>query len=144
MKKIVAIGVFLISAISYASWWGDLNGGARAAIIGGSAIILNEAYQNSELKHQRDLDRLDTEVRRDYERQAVIENARRKYSGSGVPARLERPTANNYSGRGYYENQGYSQGYNQGYSGRGGRVVYSDGRTQIIELADGTRITLNQ
>lgn len=140
MKKIIAIGVFIISAASYASWWGSLSGGTRAAIIGGSAILLNQAYQDSEIKHQRDLDSLDTQIRRDYERQAVAENARRKYSGSGVPARLVLPNANNYSGRGYNQNQGYYQGY----SSQGGRVVFSDGRTQIIQLADGTRITLNQ
>jgi len=25
-----------------------------------------------------------------------------------------------------------------------GKIIFSDGKTQIIELADGTRITLNQ
>lgn len=140
MKRIIAIGIFLISAASYASWWGGLSGGTRAAIIGGSAILLNQAYQDSEIKHQRDLDSLDTQIRRGYERETVVENAHRKYSGSGVPARLEFPTANNYSGRGFNQNKGY----NQGYSSKGGRIVYSDGRTQVIELADGTRITLNQ
>jgi len=29
-------------------------------------------------------------------------------------------------------------------TGRSARVVYSDGRTQILEMADGTRITINQ
>lgn len=124
MKKLMAISMLIIASSSYASWWGGLSGGTRAAIIGGSAVILGQTYQNSELKHQRDLDRLDTQIRRDYETRAVAENAHRKYSGSGVPARLAVPTANNYSGQ--------------------GRVVYSDGRTQVIELADGTRITLNQ
>ena len=137
MKKIVTLGLLMISVVANASWWGDLSGGTRAAIIGGSALILNNTYQDSELKHQRDLDRLDTQIRRDYERQAVAENAHYKYSNSGVPARLERPNANNYSGRNYYDNVNRS---NQ----RSGKVVYSDGRTQVIELSDGTRITLNQ
>ena len=95
---------------------------------------MGQTYQNSELKHQRDLDRLDTQIRRDYETRAVAENAHRKYSGSGVPARLAVPTANNYSGQGFQNTNSTGQG----------RVVYSDGRTQVIELADGTRITLNQ
>lgn len=117
---------------------GDLDGGVRAAIVGGSALLLNSSYQDSELKHQRDLDRLDTQIRRDYERQAVAQNAHYKYGNSGVPARLQTATANNYSGRNNnYNNGNYS---NQ----RSGKVVYSDGRTQIIELSDGTRITLNQ
>ena len=138
MKKIVALGLLVFSIVANASWWGDLDGGVRAAIVGGSALILNNSYQDSELKHQRDLDRLDTQIRRDYERQAVAQNAHYKYGNSGVPARLQTATANNYSGRNNnYNNGNYS---NQ----RSGKVVYSDGRTQIIELSDGTRITLNQ
>ena len=138
MKKIVALGLLVFSVIANASWWGDLDGGVRAAIVGGSALLLNSSYQDSELKHQRDLDRLDTQIRRDYERQAVAQNAHYKYGNSGVPARLQTATANNYSGRNSnYNNGNYS---NQ----RSGKVVYSDGRTQIIELSDGTRITLNQ
>ena len=138
MKKIVALGLLVFSIVANASWWGDLDGGVRAAIVGGSALILNNSYQDSELKHQRDLDRLDTQIRRDYERQAVAQNAHYKYGNSGVPARLQTATANNYSGRNSnYNNGNYS---NQ----RSGKVVYSDGRTQIIELSDGTRITLNQ
>jgi hypothetical protein len=138
MKKIVALGLLVFSVVANASWWGDLDGGVRAAIVGGSALILNNSYQDSELKHQRDLDRLDTQIRRDYERQAVAQNAHYKYGNSGVPARLQTANANNYSGRNNnYNNGNYS---NQ----RSGKVVYSDGRTQIIELSDGTRITLNQ
>lgn len=138
MKKIVALGLLVFSVVANASWWGDLDGGVRAAIVGGSALILNNSYQDSELKHQRDLDRLDTQIRRDYERQAVAQNAHYKYGNSGVPARLQTANANNYSGRNNnYNNGNYS---NQ----RNGKVVYSDGRTQIIELSDGTRITLNQ
>ena len=138
MKKIVALGLLVFSVVANASWWGDLDGGVRTAIVGGSALILNNSYQDSELKHQRDLDRLDTQIRRDYERQAVAQNAHYKYGNSGVPARLQTATANNYSGRNSnYNNGNYS---NQ----RSGKVVYSDGRTQIIELSDGTRITLNQ
>lgn len=138
MKKIVAVGLLILSVVANASWWGDLDGGVRAAIVGGSALLLNSSYQDSELKHQRDLDRLDTQIRRDYERQAVAQNAHYKYGNSGVPARLQTANANNYSGRNNnYNNGNYS---NQ----RNGKVVYSDGRTQIIELSDGTRITLNQ
>ena len=137
MKKIVAVGLLILSVVANASWWGDLDGGVRAAIVGGSALLLNSSYQDSELKHQRDLDKLDTQIRRDYERQAVAQNAHYKYGNSGVPARLQTATANNYSGRNInYNNGNYS---NQ----RSGKVVYSDGRTQIIELSDGTRITLN-
>ena len=138
MKKIVAVGLLILSVVANASWWGDLDGGVRAAIVGGSALLLNSSYQDSELKHQRDLDKLDTQIRRDYERQAVAQNAHYKYGNSGVPARLQTANANNYSGRNNnYNNGNYS---NQ----RNGKVVYSDGRTQIIELSDGTRITLNQ
>ena len=137
MKKLIAISMLLITSASYASWWGHLDGGVRAAIIGGSALILNDTYQNSEIKHQRDLDKLDTQIRRDYETKAVAENAHRKYQGSGVPGRLQVPTANNYSGQGYEQNR-------NGQRNGTGKIIYSDGRTQIIELADGTRITINQ
>ena len=109
MKKIVALGLLVFSVVANASWWGDLDGGVRAAIVGGSALILNNSYQDSELKHQRDLDRLDTQIRRDYERQAVAQNAHYKYGNSGVPARLQTANANNYSGRNNnYNNGNYS------------------------------------
>lgn len=137
MKKIIVGMMLIVGSLAQASWWGNLNGGTRAAIIGGSALILNNSYQNSELKHQNDLDDLDTQIRRGYERQAVAENAHRKYSGSGVPARLKYPDANNYSGQGYEREMRRN-------SNQTGKVIFSDGKTQIIELADGTRITLNQ
>lgn len=143
MKKLIAMGLLVLSAAANASWWGDLSGGTRAAIIGGSALILNNGYQNSEIKHQRDLDKLDTQIRRDYEKQAVAQNAQYKYHNSGVPARLQTVTANNYSG-GYNNNYNNSINYNNPAPQRSGKVIYSDGRTQIIELSDGTRITLNQ
>ena len=137
MKKLIIMSMLVVGTVAQASWWGELSGGTRAAIIGGSALILNNSYQDSELKHQRDLDKLDTQIRRDYERQAVAENAHRKYSGSGVPARLKYPTANSYSGEGYEREMRRN-------STQQGKVIFNDGKTQIIELADGTRITLNQ
>lgn len=137
MKKFIIMSMLIVGSIAQASWWGELSDGTRAAIIGGSALILNNSYQNSEIKHQRDLDKLDTQIRRDYEKQAVAENAHRKYSGSGVPARLKYPTANNYSGQGYEAEMRRS-------APQQGKIIFSDGKTQIIELADGTRITLNQ
>ncbi len=137
MKKLIVLSMLIVGSIAQASWWGDLSGGTRAVIVGGSALLLNNSYQNSELKHQRDLDKLDTQIRRDYERQAVAENAHMKYSGSGVPARLKYPTANNYSGAGYEREVRVN-------TSQRGRVIFDDGKTQIIELADGTRITLNQ
>ncbi|MBM6874949.1 hypothetical protein [Fusobacterium mortiferum] len=139
MKKLIIMSMLAIGSIAQASWWGELSGGTRAAIIGGSALILNSSYQNSELKHQRDLDNLDTQIRRDYERQAVIENANRKYSGSGVPARLKYPTANNYSGQGFEREMRRPAPPQQR-----GKIIFADDRTQIIELSDGTRITLTQ
>jgi hypothetical protein len=136
MKKLIAISMLILGTSSYASWWGHLDGGVRAAIIGGSAVILHEGYQNSEIKHQRDLDQLDTQIRRDYETRAVAENAHRKYSGSGVPARLQTPTANNYCGQGCKNVSTRTS--------NGGKIIFSDDKTQIIEMSDGTRIILNQ
>lgn len=137
MKKLIIMSMLIVGSLAQASWWGELSGGTRAAIIGGSALILNNSYQDSELKHQRDLDRLDTQIRRDYEKQAVAENAHRKYSGSGVPARLKYPNANNYSGQGYERELDRA-------STKQGKVIFSDNKTQVIELTDGTRIILNQ
>ncbi|MGL4933891.1 MAG: hypothetical protein ACRC51_00320 [Cetobacterium sp.] len=135
MKKAILSLLLLISSLSYASWWGGLDGGARAAIVTGSALILGSQYNQSEYRHQQDLRRLDTQVRRGYERQAVIENANRKYSNITAPGYL-------------YENpRPIQQNYNQGYSnGRasGARIIYSDQRSQILEMADGTRIVVNQ
>lgn len=131
MKKRITMLLLLLSSLSYASWWGELNGGTRAAIVTGSALILGSQYNQSEYSHQQDLKRLDTQIRRGYERQAVIENANRKYGNVGVP-------------QNFYENPrpNYQQ-YNQGRRS-GTRVIYSDQRSQILEMADGTRIILNQ
>lgn len=131
MKKRITMLLLLLSSLSYASWWGELNGGTRAAIVTGSALILGSQYNQSEYSHQQDLKRLDTQIRRGYERQAVIENANRKYGNVGVP-------------QNFYENPrpNYQQ-YNQGRRS-GARVIYSDQRSQILEMADGTRVILNQ
>lgn len=132
MKKGILSLLFLFSSLSYASWWGGLDGGTRAAIVTGSALLLGSQYNQSEYRHQQDLRRLDTQIRRGYERQAVIENANRKYGNMGLPSN-------------YYEAPRYNNN-NQGYNNRrpGARVIYSDQRSQILEMADGTRIIVNQ
>ncbi|ERT67884.1 MAG: hypothetical protein ACRDAG_03040 [Cetobacterium somerae] len=131
MKKGILMLLLLLSSLSYASWWGGLNGGTRAAIVTGSALILGSQYNQSEYRHQQDLRRLDTQIRRGYERQAVIENANRKYGNIGAPQNFYGNPSPNY--------QQYNQGRRQG-----ARVIYSDQRSQILEMADGTRVILNQ
>lgn len=131
MKKGILMLLLLLSSLSYASWWGELNGGTRAAIVTGSALILGSQYNQSEYRHQQDLRRLDTQIRRGYERQAVIENANRKYGNIGAPQNFYGNPSPNY--------QQYNQGRRQG-----ARVIYSDQRSQILEMADGTRVILNQ
>lgn len=131
MKKGILMLLLLLSSLSYASWWGGLNGGTRAAIVTGSALILGSQYNQSEYRHQQDLRRLDTQIRRGYERQAVIENANRKYANIGAPQNFYGNPSPNY--------QQYNQGRRQG-----ARVIYSDQRSQILEMADGTRVILNQ
>lgn len=131
MKKGILMLLLLLSSLSYASWWGGLNGGTRAAIVTGSALILGSQYNQSEYRHQQDLRRLDTQIRRGYERQAVIENANRKYGNIGAPQNFYGNPSQNY--------QQYNQGRRQG-----ARVIYSDQRSQILEMADGTRVILNQ
>lgn len=131
MKKGILMLLLLLSSLSYASWWGGLNGGTRAAIVTGSALILGLQYNQSEYRHQQDLRRLDTQIRRGYERQAVIENANRKYGNIGAPQNFYGNPSPNY--------QQYNQGRRQG-----ARVIYSDQRSQILEMADGTRVILNQ
>lgn len=127
MKKILLILFITISSIAQASWWGHLSGGERAGIIGGSLLLLNHAYEGSELQHQRELDRIDTEVRRDYERRAVIENAHRKYHNVGAPARFQSPD--------YCNGEIYHKA-----SGQRGKVIYSDGQKQIIRLENGMNV----
>lgn len=131
MKKGILLLLLLSSSLSYASWWGELNEGTRAAIVTGSALILGSQYNQSEYKHEQDLRRLDTQIRREYERQAVIENANRKYGNMGVPQNFYRNPRPSY------------QEYNQ-VRKSAARVIYSDQRSQILEMADGTRVILNQ
>ncbi|MGL5355674.1 MAG: hypothetical protein ACRC0R_06420 [Cetobacterium sp.] len=131
MKKTILSLLLLISSLSYASWWGNLDGGSRAAIVTGSALILGSGYNQSEYRHQQDLRRLDTQIRRGYERQAVIENANRRYSNTAAPGYI------------YNNPRPIQQNYNNGRSS-GARIIYSDQRSQILEMADGTRIVVNQ
>ncbi|MGL5089248.1 MAG: hypothetical protein ACRC0Y_11215 [Fusobacteriaceae bacterium] len=131
MKKAILALLLLISSLSYSSWWGHLDGGSRAAIVTGSALILGSGYNQSEYRHQQDLRRLDTQIRRGYERQAVIENANRKYSNMGA------------SGYSYNNQRAVQQTYNNRRNSSA-RVIYSDQRSQILEMSDGTRIVINQ
>ncbi|MDX8335190.1 MULTISPECIES: hypothetical protein [Cetobacterium] len=131
MKKATLSLLLLFSSLSYASWWGGLDGGTRAAIVTGSALILGSQYNQSEYRHQQDLRRLDTQIRRGYERQAVIENANRKYGNMQMSPNF------------YNNPRPINRGYNNG-NRSGARVIYSDQRSQILEMADGTRIILNQ
>ncbi|MGL5355569.1 MAG: hypothetical protein ACRDAQ_03300 [Cetobacterium sp.] len=139
MKKAILSLLLLMSSLSYASWWGGLDGGTRAAIVTGSAIILgnqyNQSYTGSEYRHQQNLRRLDTQIRRGYEREAVIEEANRRYSNIGSPIH-------------YYQNERpVQQVYRtQRVTTRrpSARVIYSDQRSQILEMADGTRVVVNQ
>lgn len=128
MKKIIFM-LMILSTVSYASWWGRLSRGERAGIIGGSALILNNVYQDSELHHQRSLDRLDRDIRRDYERRAVAENAHYKYRNTQAPARLQSPD--------YYSGQQYNSSV-----GQKGRVIYNDGHKQIIRLENGMNVVV--
>lgn len=78
--KGIITGSLLISTIVQASWWGSLLGEERAAIIIGSALILGNSYQDSEMKHRENLKDIDTQIRRDYEIQRTVEEAHKKYS----------------------------------------------------------------
>ncbi len=130
MKKLILVSLLLLSSFSYSSWWGDLDGGARAAIVTGSALLLGSQYNESEYKHQQDLRNLDRNIRRQYERQAVIENANRKYQYIQTP--------------GYIDPQVTYVPVYQQQPRRNARVIYSDNRSQILEMPDGKRIILNQ
>lgn len=128
MKKIISILIITMSTMAHASWWGRLSTGERAGIIGGTMLLMNSGYQGSELQHQRDLERIDTEIRRDYERKAVIENAHRKYRNNvGVPARLQ--SLDYYGGEIYHKA-----------SGQRGKVIYNNGQKQIIRLDNGMNV----
>lgn len=130
MKKIMLILLIILSTVSQASWWGRLSTGERAGIIGGTMLLMNSTYQGSEFQHQRELDRIDTEIRRDYERKAVIENAHHKYRNRvGVPARLQSPD--------YYGGEIYHKA-----SGQRGKVIYNDGQKQIIRLENGMNVVV--
>ena len=130
MKKLILASLLLLSSLSYASWWGNLDGGARAAIVTGSALLLGSEYNQSDYKHEQDLKQLDQQIRRGYEREAVIENANRKYRNIGVPSYLASPNNTQYQ---------YQQSRNNGV-----KVIYSDSRSQILQMPDGRRIILNQ
>lgn len=131
MKKILFGLLCISSTIVQASWWGELSKGERAGIIGGTtAVITGTLYNGSELQHQRNLKRIDTEIRRNYETEAVIENAHRKYYNIGVPPKLQAHT-HNTSQSVYHKN-----------SGMKGKVIFNDGQKQIIRLDNGMNVVV--
>ena len=131
MKKILFGLLCITSTIVQASWWGELSKGERAGIIGGTtAVITGTLYNGSELQHQRKLERIDTQIRRNYETEAVIENAHRKYYNIGVPPKLQAPTYNTNQSI-YHKN-----------SGMKGKVIFNDGQKQIIRLDNGMNVVV--
>lgn len=135
MKKLILASLLGLSSLSYASWWGGLDGGTRAAIVTGSALLLGSEYNQSEYKHQQDLRKLDRQIRRNYETQAVIENANYKYRNIGAPSYLAAPNNNQYQ---------YQYEQPRRANGSGVKVIYSDDRSQILQMPDGRRVILNQ
>ena len=131
MKKILFGLLCISSTIVQASWWGELSKGESAGIIGGTtAVITGTLYNGSELQHQRKLERIDTEIRRNYETEAVIENAHRKYYNIGVPPKLQAPTYNSNQNI-YHKN-----------SGMKGKIIFNDGQKQIIRLDNGMNVVV--
>lgn len=142
----LALGLIFLSSIAQASWWGDLRGGDRAAIIVGSALILNNSYQNSEMKHRNNLKNLDTQIRRDYDTQRTIEEAHRKYSNkkiNPIENQVYTQVHNNEIQRNNFIYDSYTEVRNpiKEYIDNPslGRVLYSDDKTSMIELYNGTR-----
>lgn len=146
--KGIITGSLLISTVLQASWWGDLRGSDRAAIIIGSALLLNNTYQASEMKHRENLKDIDTQIRRDYEVQRTIEEAHKKYSNKQQIEKVyvvenkiyneEIKKLNNYNTevrnpiKEYVDNPSL------------GKIIYADEKSALIELWDGTRFMLEK
>jgi len=89
--------------------------GVLAAFTG--AVIIGSAIaSSSDNSYDRELNRRERELQR-RERQLRDEENNAYYNNSRTTTRT---------------------------TGRRAKVIYSDGRTQILEMADGTRITVNQ
>lgn len=96
-KKIILcsmLGLSLFSTVAEASWWGQLKGGERAAIIAGTILLAKSKYDNSEAKHREEMKELETKIRREYEAKAVAENAVQKYENAGVPEYIVKANPN--------------------------------------------------
>lgn len=147
LKELIA-GTLLISSITQASWWGSLPGEERAAIIISSALILGNSYQDSEMKHKENLKNIDTQIRRDYEIQKTVEEAHKKYSNKKEIEKVyivenkvyneEVKNLNSYNTeirnpiKEYVDNPIL------------GKIIYSDEKSALIELNDGTRFMLEK
>lgn len=127
MKKyLLSALLILLPTASYASWWGSLSGGTRAAIIAGSALYLGKKYNESEFHHKQQLKKIDTQVRRDFQKRAAYEEAVKKYEGvSGA----------NYSSKASREAI---------LNTPGATVIQSDANTEIIQLPNGQRVMFNK
>ena len=143
--KGVITGTLLISTLLQASWWGSLPGEERAAILIGSALILNNSYQNSEIKHRENLKDIDTQIRRDYEIKIAIDEAHKKYSHKQQAEKdyiVENKVYNeeikklneNYKKEVKNPIPEYIENPNLG------TLIYSDEKTAIVELYDGAII----
>lgn len=152
-KIIFLGGISFINLLIYtptqASWWGELSDKDRAVIIIGSALLLNNTYQNSEIKHKENLKDIDTQIRREYETQRTIDEAHKKYSYQNQIEKIYiienkvyneeiKKTKQRFNNeiknpiKEYIENPTL------------GEVIYSDEKTALIELYDGTRFILEK
>lgn len=146
--KGIITGSLLISTVLQASWWGDLRGSDRAAIIIGSALLLNNTYQASEMKHRENLKDIDTQIRRDYEIQRTVEEAHKKYSNKQQIEKVyavenkiyneEIKKLNNHNTEVRNPIKEYVDNPNLG------KIIYSDEKSVLIELWDGTRFMLEK
>lgn len=147
--KGIITGSLLISTVLQASWWGDLRGSDRAAIIIGSALLLNNTYQASEMKHRENLKDIDTQIRRDYEVQRTVEEAHKKYSNKQEVEKvyfIENKLYNEEIKKINKESQKEVRSPIAEYVNNPeiGKIIYSDDKSVLVELNDGTRFMLEK
>lgn len=149
LKKGILSIFLLVSTVSQASWWGELKGGDRAAIIIGTGLLLNHSYQNSEIKHKENLKDIDTQIRREYEIENAIENAHYKYSNLETEIDKKFYEFN----KEFEETKKYIEDINLEKRPKNNKVskkkkepkiIYSDEKSILLELENGSRIMVNK
>lgn len=129
MKKLILILGLIFGTLAYGSWWGHRSRATRAGLLLGSAVVLNEIFHNN---CRRD------EFNSNRNSKCYNHGNYNEYSDNYCES------GNEYLDR-YVELYGNDECARKENSKLSkGKIIFSDEKTQIIELSNGERVIIKK